>query len=221
PGVTVSIHAASPEGSLKGTTAVTGGLLSLANTPIINADGIISSASLDGRFPPSPGGMISILGSSLSAGSQQAETGATLPTQMAGTAVLLGGRLLPLLAVSDARIDAVVPFDLQVSASHQLIVQRGTSLTVPSAVTLAPVQPAIFTKNDTGTGQGKIYRVVDDGSSQLAEPGSPAHAGDTVTILATGLGPINTDVQAGTPGPSDPPARTVNPVTVSIGGVET
>jgi uncharacterized protein (TIGR03437 family) len=221
PGVTVSINASSPGTALKGTTSVTGGVLTLLNAPIVNSDGIVSSASRDGRLPPAPGGMISILGSSLSVGSEQAPTGATLPTQLAGTTVLFAGRQLPLVSASDGRIDAILPFDLPVSARHQLIVQRGNSLTVPSTVTVAPVQPAIFTKDDSGAGQGKIYRVLDDGSSPLAEPGSPARAGDTVTILATGLGAVNADVQAGTPGPSDPPATTVNPVTVSIGGVET
>jgi uncharacterized protein (TIGR03437 family) len=165
--------------------------------------------------------MISILGSSLSDRSEQAPSGDALPTQLAGTTVLLAGRALPLMAASDGRIDAVLPFDLPVSARHQLIVQRGTNLTVPSMVTMAPVQPAIFTKDDSGAGQGKIYRVLDDGSSPLAEPGSPAQAGETITILATGLGVVSADVQAGTPGPSDPPATTVNPVTVLIGGVET
>jgi uncharacterized protein (TIGR03437 family) len=102
-----------------------------------------------------------------------------------------------------------------------LIVQRGNSLTVPSPVSVAPVQPAIFTNDNSGTGQGNIYRVAADGSSALAAPGAPAKAGDTVTIQATGLGAVNMDVIAGSAAPSAPPASTVNPVTVSIGGVET
>jgi uncharacterized protein (TIGR03437 family) len=220
PAVTVSIDASSPDASVKGTTTVTGGLLSVASPPLVSANGIVNSASLDGRLPPAPGDMISILGSGLSVGSEQAGS-VPLPTQLAGTTVLLAGQLLPLLAASDGRIDAIVPFDVQVNALHQLIVQRGTSLTVPSAVSVAPVQPAIFTNDNSGAGQGNIYVVAEDGSSALAAPGSPAQAGDTVTIQATGLGAVNMDVTAGSAAPSAPPASTVNPVTVSIGGVET
>jgi uncharacterized protein (TIGR03437 family) len=220
PAVTVSINASSPDKSLKGTTAVTGGLSSVARPPLVGANGIVNSASLDGRLPPAPGSMISILGSGLSIGSEQAGS-VPLPTQLAGTTVLLAGRSLPLIAASDGRIDAIVPFDVQVNALHQLIVQRGNTLTVPSTSSIAPVQPAIFTNDNSGTGQGKIYLSAADGSSTLAGPAAPAHAGDTVTIQATGLGAVNADVTAGSAAPSAPPATTVNPVTVSIGGVET
>ena len=220
PAVTVSINASSPDTSLKGTTSVTGGLLSVANPPVVSANGIVNSASLDGRLPPAPGDMISILGSGLSVGSEEARS-VPLPTQLAGTTVLLAGQLLPLIAASDGRIDAIVPFTVPINALHQLIVQRGNTVTVPSSVSIAPVQPAIFTNDNSGTGQGKIYRIVDDGSSPLAAPGAPAHAGDTVMILATGLGAVDMDVTAGSAAPSAPPASTVNPVTVSIGGMQT
>jgi uncharacterized protein (TIGR03437 family) len=67
------------------------------------------------------------------------------------------------------------------------------------------VQPAIFTNDNIGTGQGKIYLVAADGSPALAAPGGPAHASDTVTIQATGLGAVNMNVTAGSAAPSAPP----------------
>jgi uncharacterized protein (TIGR03437 family) len=219
PTVTVSINAASVGSSLKGATSLTIGLQTTESTPIVNTNGIVNSASLDGRLPPAPGAMISILGSSLSVGSDHAASW-PLPTQLAGTTVLLAGRELPLVAASDGRIDAIVPFDISVNARHQLIVLKGNSLTIPSDVTLAPAQPAIFTQDGSGGGQGMIYVALPDGSMPIAGAASPAHSGNTLIIIATGLGAVDTDISAGDPAPSDPLAHTVNSVTVSIGGVD-
>ncbi len=218
PGITITLNAARPGTPLKGTSTVTGGLSSAPVPPLIRAGGIVSAASLSDRIPPAPGSMISIFGSSLAVGSEQASS-TPLPTQLASTIVLLAGQPLPLLSAGDGRVDALVPWGIPVNAKHQLVIQRGTSLTVPEAVTLIPAQPAIFSVNNSGGGQGKIFRLLDDGTQVLADPSAPAHADEVLVIQAGGLGPVDPLVDIAAPAP-DPPPVTVNAVAVSIGGID-
>ena len=46
----------------------------------------------------------------------------------------------------------------------------------------------------------------------------PISEGDAIVIYCAGLGPVNPPVEAGHAAPSSPPATTVTPVTVTIGG---
>jgi uncharacterized protein (TIGR03437 family) len=138
---------------------------------------------------------------------------------MAGTSVLIAGRPLPLLSVSEDRIDGILPYDIPVNTRHQLIVQRGTSTTLPEPITVAPAGPAIFTKDGTGRGQGMIYAVSADGNQTLADTASPVKAGEQILIECTGLGAVDRPSPAGTAAPETPAAQTVNAVTVTIGGV--
>ena len=80
---------------------------------------------------------------------------------------------------------------------------------------VAPAQPGIFTLNQQGTGQGAIVK---SDQVTLAQPGTPAAAGDTVVIYCTGLGAVTPEVPAGTPASLTQLSRTVNPVSVLIGG---
>jgi uncharacterized protein (TIGR03437 family) len=131
----------------------------------------------------------------------------------------MAGRALPLVEVREDRIDAIVPYDMPVNARHQLIVQRGATNTVPESVTVAPAQPAIYTKDRTGGGQGMIHVISEGAPPKLAEPGSPARPGDLIAITSTGLGAVQPALRAGEAAPEQPPG-TVAEVTVTIGGLE-
>jgi uncharacterized protein (TIGR03437 family) len=139
---------------------------------------------------------------------------------LGGTSVLMAGRELPLVRVSGDRIDAIIPYDVPANTQHQLIVQTGSSTTTPEPVTVAPAQPAIFTADKTGSGQGQIYVVTADGPPALADASHPVKAGDTILIQCAGLGAVDPPVNAGTSSPDSPPSRTVNAVSVKIGGVD-
>ena len=54
----------------------------------------------------------------------------------------------------------------------------------------------------------------------LADANNPASVGETIVIYCTGLGEVSPSVVAGMPAPSSPPAMTVNPVTVTIAGID-
>jgi uncharacterized protein (TIGR03437 family) len=70
--------------------------------------------------------------------------------------VRLGDRSLPLLYASDNQINAQLPYDVAVNTDLQLTVRRGGALSVPVSVTVAMAQPAIFTVDQTSTGQGAV-----------------------------------------------------------------
>lgn len=51
----------------------------------------------------------------------------------------------------------------------------------------------------------------------LVTPASPAHAGETVHVYLTGLGPLDQTLPTGAPGPSAPPAHPVTPLACTLG----
>jgi len=213
---TVTLNAEAPP-TLRGTATATGSLLPNANPPLVASGGVVSAASYERRGPISPGAIVSIFGSRLSDGTSLADR-LPLDLRRMGTEVVLAGRPLPIYYTSEGQVNAMVPFGLEVNTSHQLIVRRGNTLSVPEAVTVAMAQPAVFTVNGLGTGQGHIYRQTAAGELILAAAGNPVTAGDAVVIYCAGLGPVIPVVDAGQAAPRSPLAETANPVTVTIGG---
>ena len=133
---------------------------------------------------------------------------------LAGTLVVLKGVALPLLYVGRNQINAMVPLDVAPNTSYQLFVQQGNKVAVPAEVLVAPVQPAIFSTNGTGSGQGAIVNL----SAAVVDSANPAHSNDTILIFASGLGAVTPSVPSGTVSPANPPAQTQAQVQVSIGG---
>jgi uncharacterized protein (TIGR03437 family) len=124
----------------------------------------------------------------------------------------LGNTTLPLLYASDGQINAQVPYDIAINVPNQLVVRRGNAISVPQSVSVAPAQPAVFTKDQSGHGQGIIVNGI---SNQLADSAAPVTAGDAVVIYCTGLGAVSPPTPPGT-GVTGP-TPTVQPVTVTIG----
>ena len=216
-GVTVTVTAEESERRLRGLVAVRGGVTGDVAVPVLRPGPVSNAASMRSELPVAPGMLVSIFGSNLAdSGSAQ---GYPWPEELGGTTVAMAGRALPLLEVREDRIDAIVPYDIPVNARHQLIVQRGRANAVPESVTVAAAQPAIYTKDRTGGGQGMIHVLAEGAPLRLAEPGSPARAGDMIAITCTGLGAVEPDTRAGDAAPEQPPLARA-PVTVRIGDVE-
>ena len=133
---------------------------------------------------------------------------------MGGASVNIAGRLVPLLYAGEGQINAQLPYDLPVNTTHQLIVRRGFSYTLPEPVTVAAAQPAIFTRSQTGQGQGLIFTA----EGRLADASHPVGAGEVVVMYGVGLGAVNPPVAAGVAAAGL--SRTVQPVTVTVGAVE-
>jgi uncharacterized protein (TIGR03437 family) len=214
---TVGVMASSATPGLYGSAAIAGSVLADVKVPVISAGGAVSAASLAANAPLAPGGYISIFGKNLASGSHAADQ-LPLDTTLGGTQVLLGTELLPLQYAGNGQINAVIPYDIQVNTPQQLLVAENGAYSMPETVLLAPAQPAVFTQNQTGSGAGAIMVVKADGTQFLNTASAPATAGDALVIYCSGLGAVTPAVAAGSAAPSSPLSKTVNDVTVSIGG---
>jgi uncharacterized protein (TIGR03437 family) len=215
--VTITATAQLVAPAIKGTASIGGSLQPNATAPVIAAGGAVNAASLTPLAPLAPGGLVRISGSNLADGSTLASE-LPLKTEINGTEVLLAGRSLPLQFASGGQINAVLPFDIPINATHQMIVRRATSYSVPEPVNVALVQPAVFTKDESGKGAALAAGVKPDGTQFVVDADNPVSEGDTVILSCTGLGPVDPPIDAGVAAPSSPLSQTTNAVTVTIGG---
>jgi uncharacterized protein (TIGR03437 family) len=215
PATAVTLTLSASAGGIAGTaTAVASVGGTSQPPPVVAPGGVVNSAGSAQLAAVAPGSLISIYGDRL------ASTAAPSPTlplgiNLAGTSVLLAGQSLPLLFVSSRQINAIVPYDLHPNAQYFLLVQNGNSYSAPQPVTIATSNPAIFSQDASGMGPGLIA----DANGQLISASNPAHAGDVVVVYAAGLGPVNPGVDAASGTPTDHLEPTMNPVSVSVGGV--
>jgi uncharacterized protein (TIGR03437 family) len=213
--VVITVDASESLPPLQGTQSIGGALQANPTTPAINAGGVVSAAKSANNQPLAPGGFTSIYGVHLSAG-QNPALSLPLATQLGSTQVVLGGRPLPLQYTSDGQVNAVIPYDIPPNSTQQLIVTNGPALSVPETIVIATAQPAVFAQGD---GSGVVFGVKKGATAQiLVDKDHPVSAGDAIVIYCAGLGPVSPPVAAGSAAPSSPPATTVNPVTVTIGG---
>ena len=111
-----------------GSAQITGGLLANQNPPpSIASGGVLNAASFSLQSPLAPGSLISIFGDNL-ADSLGKAPALPLPYDLNTTEVIIAGRSLPLVFVSKTQINAMIPFDLPVNATHQVIVTRGSTI---------------------------------------------------------------------------------------------
>jgi uncharacterized protein (TIGR03437 family) len=218
PQVTITGNATEIQPALHGSAQLGGALMPNPAVPIVGAGGVVSGASYAKQAPVAPGGIVSIFGVSLSGGMFASEQ-LPLATNLGGTQVSLGGQLLPLLIENSGQINAVLPFNLPANSVQQLVVQTNSSLSLPEPITIASGAPGIFAQNSQGTGAGSIQDYPASGGFFNVDSTHPASAGDVLVIYCTGLGPVTPPVAAGSSSPSSPAAKTVNTVTLTIGGM--
>ena len=152
-----------------------------------------SAAIVDGAafsVAPSPGGIFTIFGVSLSASTAAFAT-VPLPTQLAGISLEINGAAVPLYLVSPTQINAQLPFDtLPGPATAVLVTSAGR--TAPVTFTVAPAAPAVFVA--------------------FAQTG-------IITAYVTGLGAVSPAVPTGAPAPLDMLSNSLATVSATIGGV--
>jgi adhesin/invasin len=215
--VTISVLAQITAPPLEGTAQIGGGVQANNTTPVLASWGAVSAASYQQQWPVAPGSLVAIFGSRLADG-LTASPSLPLATELAGTEVVLAGRSVPLQFTSDGQINAVIPYDIPVNSIQQMLVRKGASYSVPEPVNVATAQPAVFTHNQRGDGSGIVVAIKPGGQQVIVGPDAAATAGDVLVIYCTGLGAVDQRVDAGTAAPSEPLARTVNPVTATLAG---
>ncbi len=187
----------------------------LAQTPIIAEGGVVDAASF--RAPVVPGSLVAIFGSNLASVSLSANT-IPLHFTLGAVSVSFNGVPAPLLYVSPQQINAQLPWDVSAAGPVNVVVTNGSSVSVPQTVQVAPVAPAVY-----GTA-GHAVAINLDGSLAAPAgsiPGLATHSavpGDTIILLASGLGTVNPPAISGN-NSLDTLRSTVTAPIVSIGGV--
>ena len=131
---------------------------------------------------------------------------------LAGGSIIIGGKSTPLLYASDGQVNAVVPYGIPTNATVQVLASRGSSISVPQPIVIAPAAPGIFTTDGT-------QAIAVDLGNNILTPANPAKSGDNIVIYCTGLGDVDPPVTAGQAASLTTLSQAVAPVTVTIGGV--
>jgi uncharacterized protein (TIGR03437 family) len=189
-------------------------VLEIKNPTLIS--NIVNSASYTPDGQVSPCSWVAIFGENLG-GAQVLASSVPLQGRLGDTSALMASRRLPLLFVNSGQINAQIPCDVEPNTTQNLQVVRPDTQSETEQVVVADAQPAIYTINQQGFGQGAILGIVPDGSQIVADVSRPVAAGDIVAIYCTGLGPVTPSVPEGTVGPT-PASTLVRPVAVTIGG---
>ncbi len=216
--VTLTARSDSPvlEGSVDGSVGVN---LSLS-VPLLEPGAAVSLANPVQGGLVAPGMLVSIRGSRLSDETVPAQP-PPLPASIGGVRVALGRWQLPILSASKDRIDAIVPFDVPVNTTLQLVVRNRLAISVPEPVAIAASNPAVFVPGPGGyTARVAVLKVNAEGKWAYVSRENPLRSGDTMLIYAGGLGAVDQGVAAGEPAPEAPRAVTKSPVTVRIGQAE-
>jgi uncharacterized protein (TIGR03437 family) len=228
-GPAVALQVSASQGSLRMDPALVAGTsLTAAVQPASGSSpgqptGVVNAASGGQAIPQvvAPGSYVAIYGQGLSAGAGVSASSLPLPTTLNGTQLLLGGKPMPLLFAGSGQVNALVPEGLAPNASYPLVVIRGATESVPVSLTVAELQPGIYTVDTSGSGAGIVTNSV---TGQLIDAANPAHAGDYLTIYCTGLGALlgpNGEVEPadGAAAPTNLIFGTTAQVTATIGGV--
>jgi uncharacterized protein (TIGR03437 family) len=183
--------------------------------PVVSPGGVVNAATF--VSPVSPGSLVSIFGSNLAPQTASAST-IPLPPSLDGVTVQFNGVTAPLLFVSSSQINAQLPWEVPATGAVNVVVMNNGSPSAPQSVAIGPYSPGVFASGN------HAIAIHQDGSlvapvgvlSQYAS--SPASAGETISVLATGLGPVNPPGITGN-NSLDTMRMTTSTLVVLIGGV--
>jgi uncharacterized protein (TIGR03437 family) len=134
-----------------------------------------------------PGTWVAIFGTQLAPGSLAADS-VPFPTQLNGVSVSVAGIAARLSYVSAGQINALIPFEVPTSAvlpitTVPLIVANPSGPLPAFSLSLRGTAPAIFTKNQAGTGDALAF---DPDFKPISSVGTTP-----IVLYATGLGPTD------------------------------
>ena len=187
----------------------------IGSSPSVGA--VQNGASFATTQPLAPGGLFSIFGSGLVLSPAEASS-IPLPLSLGNVSVTIANIPAPLLFVSMQQINLQVPWNIPSGTVDVVVTVNGIASGSYSA-TSGALSPGIFS---TQYGTGQAFAINSDGSlAGLAGsvPGfiaHPAHPGDIILVLATGLGAVTPSIATGAAA-SDGLRNTVATPTVLIG----
>ncbi len=180
---------------------------SLADRPVVNANGVVNTASYQATIAPNS--LVSIFGRNM--GSEQAASSLPLPGSLGGTCVTLNNSPIPLLLSSPGQVNFQMPPTIA-AGRYQLVVRNLNRQTAsnPVQITVARYAPAVFTD------QSARALVFDERGAQIT-PENPAKRDRPIVMYAAGLGATTGGrVNPGEASPAEPLAVT-GPLKVYFG----
>jgi uncharacterized protein (TIGR03437 family) len=146
------------------------------------------------------------------------DTSGKVATTLAGVQVTVKGYPAPLVYVSSTQVAAVVPYEVALFTTADVLVTYLGQSSNGVSVNVTTTAPGVFTSNASGTGPGAILNQ----NGSVNGPGNPANRGDTIVVYLTGEGQTSpagvtgkvTTVNAAPPLTPAP----LLPVSVLIGG---
>ena len=183
----------------------------LGQTPVINPRGVVNGASFvpgDTTFPLSPGAIVSVFGSNLSA-LTVSTTQTPLPLMLGDTQVLVDSTPAHLFYVSPNQINFQMPSSgasLQPGqiAAVSVVVKTPTATSAPAPVTLSSSSPGLFTSSSTGCGSIAALNVKLDGSVSVNSPANSLSPGEYLSLFETSKGVGRNNPADGSPAPFNP-----------------
>ena len=178
--------------------------------PVLFNQGVVETAGLSQGRPLVPGGIISLFGLNMAPpGTLAFASAIPLEQSLAQTSVRIGNVNAPLYFVSPQQINAQLPFEAVPGETVTVVLNAGGGLAAPQQYQIAPAQPGIF----SAAGNAAVL----DEQSRLITSQNPARIGQTIQIIAGGLGITNPAVASGAGSPFG--SSTQIPVAVTIEGV--
>lgn len=157
--------------------------------PLVAEGGIGTVAGAASRH--APGSVIAIYGANLTHGATEQATRTPLTDRLAGTAVLVNGRQLPLFFVSPGQVNAQLPFDLAVGAEVDVQVRSIQRDSNTVRIRIAETAPALI---------------------------AATRVRNALVLYAAGLGAVREIVQAGEAAAANSTIRTVAEPEVRVNG---
>jgi len=211
-------------GSNSKTGTLTGFSISITGTvlgpPVIGPNSIVSTSSFVNDVVVA-GDQIDVIGANLGPSDGiRADATKTLPTTLGSTSVTVDGVAAPLFYASDSIVQAHLPTTLTAGSTTKIQVTASTGSSSVVTLPVVSAKPGVFTFEAEGPGQAKAIN--QDGSlngdGTVTGSDKPAPAGSVIAVYATGLGPLNPPISAGTPASTSTLSRITLPITASIGG---
>ena len=135
-----------------------------------------------------------------------------LPAELNGARVIIDGVSAPIVSVDPSGIVFQVPQSLpNDTATVDIAIERAGRTLLTTGFTAAVRKrdarflPATF---PTSNGPPVIYH---QGFAGIVSESNPARSHETVHLYGTGFGPVDAVIPDGSPAPSNPPARVVDP----------
>ena len=203
--------------------------LAIAQSPAISDGGVVNSATRSPDQPLAPGSLVSIVGTGLAADIAQADS-VPLSTSIANVSVTFNKVPAPVQFVSDTQINVQVPWNTLpagvLSGTVDVVVTRDGVASTPKQVAIGPFSPGIYamsnlamafnTDGSLAQPAGALFGIT---GPILGIKSHPAKQGDSIIILGTGLGALDSEIPNGA-NSTDKARNVVTPPVVLINGAQ-